>query len=89
MLLQYQIVNLFQVLYENNTVVTGEKSELDITIEEAKKSAEVVAAKIEENKGLEISQYTKTSDWIDDKTEVEKTKPLTKNESGKVQIQYV
>ncbi|WP_455714185.1 MBL fold metallo-hydrolase [Anaerosporobacter sp.] len=74
---------------EDTTSTTEEKSELDLAIEEAKKSAEDIAVKIEENKGFEVSQDTKTSDGVDDTTEVQKTKPLTKNESGKVQIQCV
>lgn len=73
----------------STTEATEERSELDIAIEEAKKSAEDIAAKIEENKGFEITQDTSTSDGVDDQTEVEKTKPLTKNDSGKVQIQCV
>lgn len=73
----------------STTEATEEKSKLDIAIEEAKKSADDIAAKIEENKGFEISQDTSTSDGVDDETEVEKTKPLTKNDSGKVQIQCV
>lgn len=66
-----------------------EKSAFDVALEDAKKSAEDIAAKIQENKGFEISQDTSTSEGIDDKTEAPKAKPLTKNESGKVQIQCV
>lgn len=73
---------------ESSTQVE-EKSKFEVALEDAKKSAEDIAAKIEENKGFAISQDTSTSDGIDDQTEIEKTKPLTKNDSGKVQIQCV
>lgn len=73
----------------DSSTIIEEKSAFDVALEDAKKSAEDIAAKIQENKGFEVLQDTSTSDGIDDQTEVEKTKPLAKNDSGKVQIQCV